>query len=299
MAGVGRGGRTGLTRGLRVRWAVAVVLAALAGLGAPVSLLSGWAWSQLSNTDAFVATFAPLARDSAVQQLVSEKVSSAVLTKAGVVGHNPLAQDLVRQSVTQVVSSEAFAGIWEKGLRTAHTRLRALLAGEPGKWELNDGALQIQLGPFSDAVRERLVTAGVPFADRLPTIEAAVTVAQLDPALVAQIRSLYRALELVAAWSPWLALLAGIGAVLTWPTPRGGLIAVGVALVLGTIAASIAGVVALNTVSGHIGPTLAAQAALVLPAAVGPLLSPVLALAMTAVALLFTGALARRTPDAT
>ena len=63
-----------------VWWAISsAVLISLACLLAPLSVTSVWASTQVSDTDQYVQTVAPLADDPAVQSAIAEDVSRAVL----------------------------------------------------------------------------------------------------------------------------------------------------------------------------------------------------------------------------
>ena len=57
---------------------LSAVLIIVALLLAPVAILAGYAKSQLTSTDTFVSTLAPLAGDPAVQQVVSKAVAETV-----------------------------------------------------------------------------------------------------------------------------------------------------------------------------------------------------------------------------
>src|SRR5512143_1873650 len=62
-------------------WAVgSAILLILACVLAPLSVTSVWASNQLSDTDQYVATVAPLADDPAVQSAIADKVTATVLT---------------------------------------------------------------------------------------------------------------------------------------------------------------------------------------------------------------------------
>ncbi len=294
MAGAGGGKRE-----LRVRGAIAVVLIVLCAVLAPIGTVSAWAWSQVNDTDRFVATYAPLAQSPAVQQLVVSRVSKATVNQLGLIGQTSIAQALVEDTVTTVVGSPAFAAIWERTLRSAHQQLRALLADEQGVVVIEDNTLQMPLGPFVDAVKQRLIAAGVPFADRLPAVTAAVPLIQLDPRTVALARGSYRVLEAAATWVPWAALLCGVAAFLVWPHKRRALITLGAALGVGTAAATIAGATVLPRLSDGFADDVRPVVALFLSTATAPLLSPLLGLGVTAAVLLFLGVLTTKAPAAT
>jgi hypothetical protein len=294
MAGAGRG-----ERGLRARTATAVVLAILAALLAPVGVVAGWAWVQVSDTDRFVATYAPLARDPQVQQLVVTRVSGAVASRLGVLGQNAIVAGAVTDSVTSLVDSPAFATVWAQTLRTAHQQLRALLADEQGVLEIEDNTLQMPLGPFFDALKQRLVAAGVPLADRLPSVTAAVALVELDPRVVALARGSYRGLEAAASWLPWLALLCGAAAVLVWPNKRRAFLGQGVLVSLGAITLFAGWAAAEPILIASFAAAAQPVVTSFLTIATATLASPVLGLAVTGAVLLFVGALTQRMARAT
>jgi hypothetical protein len=294
MAGTSRDGRAKLSPSARARGVVAGILAALAALLAPVSLVSGWAWAQVSDTDTFVATYAGLARTPEVQALVREKATAAITARLGVLGQTSIAQELVADAVSTVAGSEGFAVIWEQTLRAAHTQLGRVLTSEPGAVTYADGTLQLQLQPFADAVKQRLVDAQIPFADRLPTITASVPLVEVDPALIARARAGYQALDASATWLPWLALLTGIAAVLLWPSKRRGLIVLGSAIGLVTAAFAAGWEPLVNLAEAAIPESLQPVASVSFELSREPLVSPILGLAALAAVLVFTGLMSAR-----
>src|ERR671913_274153 len=62
----------------RGRWwtVLAVVLVVLGCLLAPLAVIGGWGKTILTDTDAFVATYAPLARDPAVQSYIVDQAAT-------------------------------------------------------------------------------------------------------------------------------------------------------------------------------------------------------------------------------
>ena len=62
----------------RGRTVAAVVLVVVALLLAPVAVISAWARIQLVDTEQFVATFAPLAEEPAVQSYIGDQVTAAI-----------------------------------------------------------------------------------------------------------------------------------------------------------------------------------------------------------------------------
>lgn len=275
------------------RRVVASVLAALVVLLAPVSLAAGWAWSQVSDTDRFVTTYGPLATSPEVRTLVSARLTDEIAGRLGVVGRLPATRAVIAEATDAVLTSDALDTAWRASLRLAHAQLNSLLAAEPGAVELNDGALQLQLGPFADAVKQRLVDAGVPFASLIPEVNAAVTIVQLDADTVAQARLGYRLLGATASWLPWLALICGVAVVLLWPTKRVGLIVAGSAAMLGAALLAIALQQGAAIVPGLVAENLRPVASLFVHTSLGAFASPTLAVFVAGAAALFTGLMAK------
>jgi hypothetical protein len=223
----------------RGRTAGAIALVLIGLLLAPVAVVSAWARLQLVDTDRFVATFAPLAEDPAVQAYLADEVTTAIEERVDIDGLTrdvfdgiasldlpPRAQDalgllegpaaeglrtLVGRAVDRVIASPAFADVWATTLRVSHTQFVAALQGDPDAALAigDDGTLSIQLGPVIEAVKERLAENGVGFASAIPVISRSVVVAQVDSLVLVQ--TIYALAVAAGTWLPWvvLALLAG------------------------------------------------------------------------------------------
>jgi hypothetical protein len=274
------------------RRVAASVLAVVVLLVAPGSLVAGWAWSQVSDTDRFVATYGPLAGSPEVRDLVRARLTDEIAGRLGVVGRLPATRQAISDATDAVLTSDVVDTAWRASLRLAHAQLNSLLSAEPGSVELNDGALQFQLGPFADAVKQHLVSTGVPFASLIPEVDAAVTIVQLDADTVARARFGYRLLGATASWLPWLVLLAAGAVVLVWPTRRGGLVLAGSATLVGAVLLAIALQQAGATVPSLVAENLRPLTALVAGTVLDAFRSPVLALGVAGAATLFTGLMA-------
>ena len=280
MAGAGRTGG----RGLIVRRVVGVVLAVLAGLAAPASVVSARAHALVSDTDSFVATYEPVVRSAAVQGLVTDGLTIAITARLGL-GDNLIAQALVGRVVTEAAATDLFAEATTSALRLAHGELVALLSGEPGRLQVADGVVQLRFAPFVDALASRLDAAGVPFLDRLPEVTGGVPLFQVDPRLLPALQAGYRALGGATAWLPWLALAFAVAAAWLWPGARSGLIGLGVALAGGV--ALVWGVAAWagQQLTATLADPLVPLATLVVGRSVEPVLSPLLAIGVTGLVL--------------
>jgi hypothetical protein len=306
------------------RTALVAILVALTGVIAPVSVVAAWAHTQISDTEAFVAAYAPLADDPAVQQAVAEKVSDAIQTRldlpsltqellGNLTGSRPIASrllpsltgplnsmvsDFIDKQTLAFVSSDAFSTVWETSLRATHTQFVALLNGdETAAVTAQEGRLQLQLGPFVEAVKQRLVANGFPIAEKIPEVTTAVDLAQVDPQTVATVQAAYRLLSVVADWLPWLLLLLPALALFVARDLRRTVIACGTAVVLGLLvlwAALAAAAERGVTVAVQSGFSPAA-AIVVWDGAVGSMRGPALALGVTALVITFLAWLTTRT----
>ncbi|WP_243062505.1 hypothetical protein [Humibacter sp. RRB41] len=214
---------------------LATVLVVVASLLAPVSVVSSWAQRELTNTDYFVNTFAPLAKKPAVQNLVVTQsvaaieanvdikgITSDVFTGIENLGLPPRAssalgtlqaplvagiKSLITSTVTSFVQSDAFATIWKQALTTTHTQLLATLRGDKNAAVTvgTGGQIGLQLGPIIEAVKKQLVDQGFTFAKSIPAINRTIVIAQSNS--VSLYIGLYNLVVAVGIWLPWVVLV--------------------------------------------------------------------------------------------
>lgn len=258
--------RKGTWRG--VLSAAVIVVAALL---VPVSIVSAWARTELVDETAFVATFAPLAQDPAVQALIVDEATVAIdesldlqgltddlfdgLGGLGLPPRATAAIDLLRgpaveglrgligSSVTQLVESDLFASVWETALRSSHRGLAAAATGTTptGAVTVSDaGEVGISLAPIIDEVKERLVAQGVGFASAIPSVDRTIVLVQSD-ALVT-VRIVYGIAATVGWWLPLITLALFVGGVLLARRKIVALVGTGVAIAIGggTLAIALA-----------------------------------------------------------
>lgn len=214
---------------------LAAVLILIGALLAPVAVVSSWAKVQLTDTDAFVAAYAPLAKDAGVQSFVTsqtmdviqENVDVPAITSDVVDGitslgtgpaatralealKGPAAQgilSLMRSTVDAFVRSDAFAQVWQEALRASHTQLVATMQNDPKAAIAvgSDGSVGVQLGPIIDRVKAILVKQGLTFASQIPSVDRTITIAQNSS--LPTIQLFYGVAVAAGAWLPWVALL--------------------------------------------------------------------------------------------
>jgi hypothetical protein len=181
---------------------------------APLAGVAVWARNQVTNTDRYVRTVAPLASDPAIQQAVTDQITTQIFTYLDVQGltnqtvdalaeqgvppqladrmrgfAGPLAdgiQGFVRTEVGKIVQSQAFADAWVQANRVAHQALVKALTGEgDGAVTVQGDTVNLNLAPFIETVKQRLVEGGFGLAARIPEVNepllrtGAVTLAAL------------------------------------------------------------------------------------------------------------------------
>ena len=210
------------------------LLITLACLLAPLSVLAVWSSTTVSNTDRYVETVAPLAKDPDVQAAVTDAVTRQVFTYVDVSALTiqlldrlqgqglpprlagqlqalapPISngvQGFVHDQVAKIVASPAFATAWTEANRVAHQQMVNVLSGQQGgAVSAKNGAVTINLGPFVQQVKERLVAQGFTVAANIPAVNTSFTVFQSQDVTKAQ--GAYRLLNTLGTWLPILALV--------------------------------------------------------------------------------------------
>lgn len=215
-----------------IRATAVVVLIALGGMFITASVPAIWGRNLVLNTDRYVETLRPLATDPGVQRAIVLAVdqqfeayvdiraalNEALPPRAAALLRGPLqsaASSLVDTIATRFVGSKFFETLWEQMNRVAHSALVAILEGkgdQSGTLSVKNGILYLNLAPVVEAIKARLVQAGLAVAATVPTVGATIQLMQLEGLTKAQ--AAVRALDRIAHWLPLLALLCFTGGVL-------------------------------------------------------------------------------------
>ncbi|UFS58464.1 hypothetical protein [Subtercola endophyticus] len=262
---------------------LATVLILIGALLSPVAIVANWAKLQLADTTTFVDTFAPLAKDPAVQAYVTTEVVSAIDQKIDIdkltsdvfdsisgLGLGPAAttaldsfkgvaangiRSVMTNAVSAFVQSDAFADVWRQALTTSHDQLISAMQNNPNSALTIDGNGQvgIALGPIIAQVKQVLVDRGVTFAAQIPDINQTIVIAQSDSVVQAQLG--YNLAIAVGSWLPWIALLFLIAGVLVARRRSLALIWAAVALALAMIATASGVAIGHIIFIGAVSPT--------------------------------------------
>jgi hypothetical protein len=224
-------------RAARRRWrtVVATVLIVLGCVLAPLAGVAVWARNQVTNTDRYIATVAPLASDPAIQNAIADQITAQVFTYIDVRGLTtqavdalaqrgnlpprladqlqalsiPIAngiQSFTRTQVGKIVQSQAFADAWVQANRVAHAELVKALTGEGGgAITVENDTVSINLAAFIQTVKGQLVDAGFTLAERIPQVNASFVLFQSKD--ITRARSAFNLLTTLGNWLPFIALL--------------------------------------------------------------------------------------------
>jgi hypothetical protein len=249
----------------RQRWRtiVATLLIVVACVLAPLGVVAVWARNQVTNTDRYVATVAPLAEDPAIQQAITDKITTQVFTYIDVRGLTTQAVDALtsrgnlppqvadqlqalagpiangvesftRSQVARIVQSQAFADAWVQANRLAHAELVKALTGEGGGAVTVTGdSVSVNLAAFIQTVKQQLTAAGFTLAARIPEVNASFTVFQ--SADIARVRSAFNLLNTLGIWLPVIVLILLVLGVYVAKDHRRALVGAGLGVAAGMV----------------------------------------------------------------
>ena len=276
----------------RVSWRtpVSALLIVIGGVLAPVAVVGVWTANQVSDTNRYIANVEPLIHDPAIQNALTDKVTTAITSHLNVVGYTNQAAALltskglprvgtllktfgpsiasavagfVHNTVHKVVTSPQFANAWIQVNRVAHQTLVKALSGQGGSITVSNGQVTLDLAPFIAIVKQALVKRGFTLVNSLPPIHP--TLALFSSKTLVQAQTLYRLINDLKIILPILSLLLIAAGVYIARQHRRALIGAGLGfaasmLVLGAALLVFRGVY-LNSVPNSVFPANAAAAA--------------------------------------
>jgi hypothetical protein len=250
-------------RGHLPRRISAWVLLVLASILIPISVISVWAIRTVTDTNQYVETMAPLARNPVIQQGLAKRATDELfshtnvqqkVTQALPKAAKPLVAPVVTQVQTyveglalKVFESEKFAQLWDSLNRHSHDAVINTLTGKqtPLQQKLaKGGQIALNLSPAVNNVISDLDARGITFFDPLRTLtNQSVTFTVVSKQQVSKFSGLFNLVVKLKWIIPVIALALAILAVALAMERRKTLVrlAVGVALmsllVLGALSA--------------------------------------------------------------
>ena len=217
-----------------------MVLLVIGFILVPISAVAIWSHNQLTNTDRYVETVAPLADNKDIQQAVAavvvtalfeqvdpaKRIEDALPSRAGFLGE-PIAtamKSYATDVTEKLLASDRFQTLWDNVNRRAHNQLVALLTDDldkaKGSVAIKDGKVTLDLGNVIEQVQAKLVSAGLTFLDGVSVPPVKRTIAIINTEGLAEARSYVSILDTLAWVLPVLAILALIGSALVVQTRR-------------------------------------------------------------------------------
>ena len=270
---------------------VSVVLIVLGCILSVIAVIGVWAGTEISNTDRYVATVEPLIHDQAIQNYLTDEITTQVTSRLNVTGVvNQAAAQLngkgltrissllqqfgpqiassvtsfVHSTVHSVITSQAVVAIWVQVNTIAHRSLVQVLSGQGnGAVSVRNGQIVLNLGPIIAVVKEDLVAHGFKLASNIPPVTPTLALFQTKDLGKAQ--TAYRLVKTLKIVLPILALLLLAAGVWAARGRRRALVGAGLGLaasmlILG-ISLNIARAIYLSSVPSSTFPTDAAASA--------------------------------------
>ncbi|MCL2734127.1 MAG: hypothetical protein FWE15_29455, partial [Actinomycetia bacterium] len=247
--------RKRVTPGQRWRSFLSAVLIIVAAVLAPLSAVAVWVADEMADTDRYVATVAPLAKQPDVQAAVTDRVTDAIMTKVDLHAllssvtpsdrprletalgalRGPITsgiKDFVHQTVATFVATDAFARLWTTLNRQAHAAFTGALTGDSHTAvQVRGDEVVLNLAPVVDQVKQQLVQRGLGVAAHIPAVTTDFVLVKSDD--VKKVRTGFRILELAGNWLPLITVVLAAAGVLLAARRRRALVTAALAVAAG------------------------------------------------------------------
>ena len=257
---------------VRTFWST--VLIVFACLLAPLSVVSVWARGEVTDTNRYIQTVAPLAENPAIQDAIANRITQEIFTYVNVpeltsqavetLSANrtltpeqtaalqaltgPLNSGIVsytEQAVDKVVQSDQFAAAWVEANTVVHQRLNDALTGQntDNAVKVENNQVVLDLGNLIAQVKQRLIDGGFSIAEKIPS-NVSTTIVLFEAPNASTIQTGYSLLNTVGFWLPLIAIAIAIVGVFVSHTPRKALAWMGFGMMLAmAVGALLVGVV--------------------------------------------------------
>ncbi|KAE8763648.1 hypothetical protein [Georgenia thermotolerans] len=270
----------------RLRNVGATLVVILGCILAPLSVVSTWLATQVTDTDAYVQTVAPVIDNPGLQKAMADQITAAVFDALDVQGVTTQAltavagqtdlpaplkakveglaapitsgvQGFLTTQVNTVVASPQFAQVWVEANRAAHQALVNLLTGKQGgAVQVSNGTVSVDLAPFIDLVKTRLVDRGITIAGQIPEIHKSFVIYQSDTLAqnVAAAQTAFSVLSTLGTALPIVTLVVLAAGVFLAPRHRRALVGVGLGVAASMIVLALAIMFVRSVYLGAVNP---------------------------------------------
>jgi hypothetical protein len=231
--GAGRAAQAGRATRQRWRTILAALLIVIACVLAPLSVVAVWTKNQVTNTDRYLRTMAPLASEPAIQRALADRITAKIFANVDVKGLTDQAVDtLAKQGlppdrvaqlrslevpvangvesfthsqIAKLTSSAAFANAWVQANRLAHDALvKAMTGTGGGAVTIQDDTVTLDLGPLIHTVKQQLTASGFGLAAKIP--ETNTTFVLFQSPAITKAQSGFNLLNTLGIWLPIIVL---------------------------------------------------------------------------------------------
>jgi hypothetical protein len=237
------------------RTPVAALLIVVGCVLAPLSVVAVWTANQVSDTSQYVANVEPLIKNPAIQNALTNKLTSEIVTRINVKGRTDQAaaelsqkgftriggllkgvsgslasgvQGFVHSRIHKIITGPRMANAWVQVNRVASQALVAVLSGQAasnGAVGVSNGQVTLDLAPLEAVAKQDLVAGGLTIAGKIPIVHA--TFALFPSKNLAKAQKAYRLINDLKIVLPIVTLvLLGLGVVIA-RRPRRALIGAG------------------------------------------------------------------------
>ena len=273
---------------VRTFWSTVLIVVAV--ILAPLSVVSVWARGEVTDTQRYVATVAPLAENPAIQDAVATRITDEIFAYIDVPAltdeaistlttnrdlndrqqaalralAGPLSQGIesyTSDAVNKVVESDQFAAAWTEANTLVHQRLNATLTGDntDNAVMVENNQVVLDLGNLIAQVKQILISRGFTVAEKIPTTDA--TIVLFNAPNAATVQAGYNLLNTVGFWLPIIAVVLAFVGVFVAHTRRKALVWLGfglmLAMALGVAALSVGRTAYLTELPGTVNAAAA------------------------------------------
>jgi hypothetical protein len=212
-------------RGKQPRWRriLSMVLIVLSCILVPLSVVAVWANNQVLDTDEYVATVAPLARNDEIARAISVRVTNTLFDNVDVEATaedvlppraaflaGPLTtalREFTERVTLQFFQSEQFQELWDEANRNAHEQVVKALTGGGKVITTRNGEVVLDLSALVVQLRSELSERGIGIFDKLPIGKLSLQFELFDAEGLKNAQAGVRLLDKLAIVLPFLAIV--------------------------------------------------------------------------------------------
>ena len=227
-----------------IAW-ILIVLAFILAIAAP---LASWGHDYLLDTNRFVDTVAPLIKDDAVAQAISDRAATLLIEELDIQDRldsvlpeeitfiaGPITngvETLAQKAAKTILQSDQFYYVWERILTFAHSTAVEAIRGDGALEVTKQGDIILDIGELLQELKNRLIDAGLTFLDKVPVPSDAGVVVLFTADELGIARGGVHLLDTLNWLLPALAILFFAAAVVISSDRRKFLMAAGIGLAL-------------------------------------------------------------------